>query len=149
MLLLMSRTKPPEELTLGSKLSENCPMSRPNFAQYIGNTYICYGVLIKKACNTFRNASIMNLYICDLYFVKLKWNQWNFRLELELGVFQGPNCHKLWNIWCSHLLACATITLCTCVPIMRLWQFHNEQWLRIVSAIDTDTQKGHQDSLRV
>ena len=38
----------------GSKLSENCPMSRPNFAQYIGNTYIRYGVLIKKACNTFQ-----------------------------------------------------------------------------------------------
>ena len=42
MLLPMSRTKPPEELTLGSKLSENCPMSRPNFTQYIGNTYIHY-----------------------------------------------------------------------------------------------------------
>ena len=38
----MSWIQPPEELTLGSKLSENCPMSRSNFAQYIWDIYIHY-----------------------------------------------------------------------------------------------------------
>ena len=49
MLLSMSWIQPPEELTLGSKLSENCPMSRSNFAQYIWDTYI-YTMIIKCTC---------------------------------------------------------------------------------------------------
>ena len=48
MLLLMSWPKPQEKLTLGSKLSEKFLMSKCNFVQYIGSTYMHYGILQQR-----------------------------------------------------------------------------------------------------